>query len=131
VRKGLSISAKVNAVWKSFLALTRDACELFNAEAVVPPKRRRAIAEGLIVRGHSARSACRITGLARSLLQYYRRRPVPGRQIGRPIVADTISEIHQRSRGTYGRRRMRAALLAGYDMNVNLKLVNSIMTDRY
>jgi hypothetical protein len=26
----------VNAVWKSFLALTRDACELFNAEAVVP-----------------------------------------------------------------------------------------------
>ena len=41
------------------LALTRDACELFSAEAVVPPKRRRAIAEGLIARGHSARSACR------------------------------------------------------------------------
>jgi hypothetical protein len=33
------------------LALTRDACELFNAQAVVPPKRRRAIAEGLIARG--------------------------------------------------------------------------------
>lgn len=30
------------------LALTRDACELFNAEVVVPPKRRRAIVEGLI-----------------------------------------------------------------------------------
>ena len=59
------------------LALTRDACELFDDEAVVPPKRRRAIAEGLIARGHSARSACRISGLARSLLQYYRRRPVP------------------------------------------------------
>src|SRR3954453_8039358 len=43
------------------LALTRDACELFNAEAVVPPKRRHAIADGLIARGHSARSACRIT----------------------------------------------------------------------
>jgi hypothetical protein len=27
-------------------------------------------------------------------------------------VADTITEIHQRSRGTYGRRRVRAALLA-------------------
>lgn len=69
-------------------------------QAVVPPKRRRAIAEGLIARGHSARSACRITGLARSLLQYRRRRPVPDRQIRRLIVADTINEIHQRSRGT-------------------------------
>jgi len=61
--------------------LTRDACELFDAEAVVPPKRRRATAEGLIAQGHSARSAWRMTGLARSLLQYYRRRTVPDRQI--------------------------------------------------
>jgi putative transposase len=50
--------------------------------------------------------------LARSLLQYHRRRPVPDRQIRRLIVADTIAEIHQRSRGTYGGRRIRAALLA-------------------
>ncbi|MCA2277184.1 transposase [Mycobacterium intracellulare] len=42
-------------------------------------------------------------------------------------MADTITEIHQRSRGTYGGRRIRAALLADYDMNVNLKLVRSIM----
>ncbi|WP_241007886.1 hypothetical protein [Mycobacterium kubicae] len=33
-------------------ALTRDACELFDAEAVVLPKHRRAIVEGLIARGH-------------------------------------------------------------------------------
>src|SRR3954468_3503703 len=116
------------AALEAELALTRDACELFNDEAVVPPKRRRAITEGLIARGHSARSACRITGLARSLLQYHRRRPVPDREIRRLIVADTITEIHQRSRGTYGRRRVRAALLADYEMNVNHKLVNSIMT---
>jgi transposase InsO family protein len=32
-------------------------------------------------------------------------------------------------RGTYGRRRVRAALLADYDMNVNLKLVNTIMSE--
>jgi HTH-like domain len=37
-------------------------------------------------------------------------------------VADTITEIHQRSSGTYGRRRVRAALLTDYDMNVNLLL---------
>jgi putative transposase len=123
----LAAAHKRIAQLEAELALTRDACELFNAEAVVPPKRRRAIVEGLIARGHSARSACRISGLARSLLQYYRRRPVPDRQIRRLIVADTITEIHQRSRGTYGGRRIRAALLADYDMNVNLKLVRSIM----
>ena len=123
----LAAARKRIAQLEAELALTRDACELFNAEAVVPPKCRRAIVEGLIARGHSARSACRISGLARSLLQYYRRRPVPDRQIRRLIVADTITEIHQRSRGTYGGRRIRAALLADYDMNVNLKLVRSIM----
>jgi hypothetical protein len=78
----------------------RDACELLDEQAVVPPKRRRAITEGLIARGHSARSACRITGLARSLLKYHRRRPVPDREVRRLIVADMITEIHQRSRGT-------------------------------
>jgi transposase InsO family protein len=54
---------------------------------------------------------------------------VPDREIRRLIVADTITEIHQRSRGTYGRRRIRAALLADYEMNVNHKLVNSIMSE--
>jgi transposase-like protein len=125
----LAAAHKRIAALESELALTRDACELFDEQAVVPPKRRRAIAEGLIARGHSARSACRITGLARSLLQSHRRRPVPDREVRRLIVADTITEIHQRSRGTYGRRRVRAALLADYEMNVNLKLVNSIMSE--
>jgi len=96
----LAAAHKCIAQLEAELTLTRDACELFDEQAVVPPKRRRAIAEGLIARGHSARSACRITGLARSLLQYRRRRPVPDRQIRRLIVADTINEIHQRSRGT-------------------------------
>jgi transposase-like protein len=96
----LAAAHKRIAALEAELALTRDACELFSAEAVVPPKRRRAIVEGLIARGHSARSAWRISGLARSLLQYYRRRPVPDHQIRRLIVADTITEIHQRSRGT-------------------------------
>ncbi|GAB3230073.1 transposase [Mycolicibacterium hippocampi] len=60
----LAAAHKRIAQLEAELALTRDACELFNDEAVVPPKRRRAIAEGLIARGYSARSACRITGLA-------------------------------------------------------------------
>jgi len=59
---GLAAAHKRIAALEAELALTRDACELFDAEAVVPPKRRRVIAGGLIARGHSARSACRITG---------------------------------------------------------------------
>ncbi len=126
----LAAARKRIAALEAELALTRDACELFNEQAVVPPKRRRAITEQLIARGHSARSACRVTGLTRSLLQYHRRRPVPDREVRRLIVADTITEIHLRSRGTYGRKRVRAALLADYEMNVNHKLVNSIMSER-
>ncbi|TDK85638.1 transposase [Mycobacterium paragordonae] len=55
--------------------------------------------------------------------------PGPDPEIRRLIVADTITEIHQRSRNTYGGRRIRSALLADYDMNVNLKLVRSIMAE--
>jgi putative transposase len=58
----LAAAHKRIAALEAELALTRDVCELFDEQAVVPPKRRRAIAEGLIARGHSARSACRITG---------------------------------------------------------------------
>jgi putative transposase len=137
-RRGAILSAEADelaaadrriAALEAELTPTRDACKLFGEQAVVPPKCRRAIAEGLIAGVHSARSARRVAGLARSLLQYQRRRPVPDRQIRRLIVADTITEIHQRSRGTYGRRRVGAALLTDYGMNVNLKLVGSIMTE--
>ncbi|MGP4058274.1 hypothetical protein ACTWP6_26200 [Mycobacterium sp. 4D054] len=114
----LAAAHKPIAQLEAELALTRDACALFDEQVVVPPKCRRAITEGLIARGHSDRSACRITGLARSLLQYHRRRSVPDREVRRLIVADTITEIYQRSRCTYGRKRVRAALLADYDMNV-------------
>ncbi|GJO56601.1 hypothetical protein NJB1604_48690 [Mycobacterium marinum] len=79
----LAAAHKRIAQLEAELALTRDACDLFNEEAVVPPKRRRAITEGLIARGHSARSACKVTGLARSLLQYHRRRLVPDREVRR------------------------------------------------
>src|SRR6478609_12030789 len=46
----LAAAHKRIAALEAELALTRDACELFNTEAVVPPKRRRAITEGLIAR---------------------------------------------------------------------------------
>lgn len=42
-------------------------------------------------------------------------------------MADEIGKIHLRSRGTYGRRRIQAALLSEFDMVVNHKLIHSIM----
>jgi hypothetical protein len=35
------------------------------------------------------------------------------------VVADEISRIHAQSRGTYGKRRIKAALLAECEMIVN------------
>lgn len=52
------------------------------------------------------------------------------RRVRRLIVAEEIARIHQRSRGTYGKRRVRAALLAQHEMIVNLKLVTAIMRER-
>jgi putative transposase len=60
----LAADHKRTAQLKAELALTRDASELFDTQPVVPPKRRRTLTEGLIARGNSARSACRITGSA-------------------------------------------------------------------
>jgi transposase InsO family protein len=67
--------------------------------------------------------------LNRSTFQAYRARPVPDRQIRRIIVADAIARIHQASRATYGKRRIRAALLDEHEMIVNHKLVAAIMTE--
>ncbi|MFI5541897.1 transposase [Nocardia sp. NPDC051929] len=43
--------------------------------------------------------------------------------IRRIVVADEISRINARSRGTYGKRRIKAALLAQCEVIVNHKLV--------
>ncbi len=69
-------------------------------------------------------------GLNRSTWGYYRRRPMPTRALRRTVVADAIGKIHQRSRGVYGKRRIRAALLEEHEMIVNLKLIGSIMREK-
>ncbi|MEV2226528.1 IS3 family transposase [Nocardia vinacea] len=73
------------------------------------------------------RSACQILGLHRATFYRLRKPPTSIRTLRRTIVADEIAKLHHRSRGTYGRRRIRAALMSEFDMVVNHKLVNSIM----
>lgn len=52
------------------------------------------------------------------------------REVRRIVVADAVEDIHRRSRATYGKRRIRAALLVEYEMVVNLKLIEAIMRQR-
>ena len=126
----LAAARKRIAQLEAELKLTRDACELFNEQVVVPPKHRRAIVDGLIARGYSIRSSCRITGSVRSNWTYNHGRKPSDREIRRLVVGDTIAEIYHRSAGVYGILRVRAALLNEYDMVVNRKLVRALMRER-
>ncbi|MGW4371341.1 IS3 family transposase [Nocardia takedensis] len=83
----------------------------------------------MIALGHSGRSACRVAGVHRSTFLRQRRQPLSDRGVRRIVVADEISRIHARSRGSYGKRRIKAALLAECEMIVNHKLVASIMSE--
>lgn len=49
--------------------------------------------------------------------------------IRRLLLTDIISELHTRSRGKYGRRRIRAALAIERDLIVNMRLIVKIMRD--
>lgn len=112
------------------LQLVKDASELFGAQAVVPPKRRQAVAEGLVRRGHSIRSATTVSGVNRSTFGYRTRPKPPGnREIRRLVVADAIGQVHEGSRGTYGYRRVQAALRIERDLTVNHKLVAKVMAN--
>ena len=59
----------------------------------------------------------------------WRHRPPSARSIRRAWLADVITEIWERSRRTYGMRRIRAELADAYGQVVNKKLIRSIMSE--
>jgi transposase InsO family protein len=77
--------------------------------------------------GYSERYACDLVGLNRSTYYKMRHRPPSDREIRQIVLADLIYEIHQRSRGTYGILRIRAALEIEHGLIVNTKLVKKLM----
>ena len=80
--------------------------------------------------GHSIRKATRVCGVNRSTFGYRTRPKPPGNlEIRRLLVADVIGQIHQESRGTYGYRRVQAALRIERDVTVNHKLVAAVMAE--
>jgi putative transposase len=69
-------------------------------------------------------------GVNRSTFGYRTRPKPPGnRDIRRFLVADAIGLVHEDSRGTYGYRRVQAALRIERAVVVNHKLVASVMAD--
>jgi hypothetical protein len=54
---------------------------------------------------------CRLLGVSRSGFHAWQRRPASDRALADAWLGDRIVAIHQESRGTYGARRVHAALL--------------------
>ena len=66
-------------------------------------------------------------GLANSTYRYIKHRKVTNREIRHVLLEDAIKEIHARSRGTYGYRRITAALEIEQGLIVNTKLVKKLL----
>ena len=112
------------------LATVKRASQLFDKGSVVRPKDLFGIVVTLASEGHGTKRACRILGVAPSGFFRWRSMPPSRRAIRRAWLADVITEIHVRSRGTYGWRRIRAELADAYGQTVNKKLVRAIMAER-
>ncbi len=77
--------------------------------------------------GYSERRACDAIGLSRSTYNKIKHRKPTNSDIRRAVLSDLVKEIHERSRGTYGMLRIRAALEIEHGLIVNKKLVWKLM----
>ncbi len=109
------------------LATVKRATELFEEGRVVRPKDLFAIVERLASEGHGTKRVCRLLAVAPSGFFRWRSLLPSTRAIRRAWLVDVITEIHVRSRRTYGWRRIRAELADAYGQRVNKKLVRAIM----
>ncbi len=83
-----------------------------------------------MTRGHSGRSATRAAGVVRSsFIRRTKSSPPSDLAIRRLLLSDSVGKVHTDSRGTYGYRRVRAALRIESELIVNHKLVASIMKE--
>lgn len=92
-----------------------------------PAQKALPIAKGLTDVGYSERFACRLIGLNRATYRLQKTRAPSNQEIRRLLLTDVIKELHYASRGTYGKRRMRAALLHERGLIVNGKLIAKLM----
>jgi transposase InsO family protein/transposase-like protein len=115
---------------ESELATVKRASALFAEGRVVRPKEIFGIVESLAREGHGTKRVCRMLSVAPSGFFAWRTKPPCDRAIRRAWLTDLITEVHARSRGTYGWRRVRAELADAYGQAVNKKLIRAIMAER-
>lgn len=82
---------------------------------------------GLHHLGYSERKACALTGLGRSTYYAIKFHQPSDRKIHQMLLEDAIAEIHTRSRGTYGRLRVKAALEIEQGVIVSVKVIAKLM----
>jgi len=87
------------------------------------------VIQSLAGQGYSAKLCCRILGVAPAGYFRWRRRVPTAAELRRHWLTGLISDIHVASRGTYGRRRIRAELVIGLQLIVSRKLVARVMTE--
>jgi putative transposase len=78
---------------------------------------------------HSISLMCRLLGVSRSGFHAWQRRPPSGRAFADAWLAERITAIHRESRGTYGARRVHAALQQ-HGIRVGRKRVERLMQAR-
>jgi putative transposase len=88
------------------------------------------VIEVLTGQGISAKRCCRILGVSASGYFMWKARTSSARELKSRWLSGLISEIHKRSRGTYGYRRMTAEIRLGLDVEVNHKLVARLMREQ-
>ena len=112
------------------LAAVKRASELFSEDRVMRPKDLYPIVEALGAEGHGLKAACRILAVSASGFFYWRGRPMPQRAVRRAQLADVVAEIWERSRRTYGRRRVQAELAEVYSHCAGRNLLLSVMREQ-
>jgi len=77
--------------------------------------------------GHAVQVSCRVLAVSESGFYAQRCRPPSARAIRHAWLTDLITEVHARSRGTYGAPRVRAELVIGRGMCVGHNAVAMLM----
>jgi transposase InsO family protein len=85
------------------------------------------VVRGLNRLGYSERKACALLGFARSTYYGIKFHRPSDRDIHQLLLEDAIKEIHTRSRGTYGRLRIKAALEIEQGLVVSVKVITKLM----
>jgi hypothetical protein len=85
------------------------------------------VVRGLHHLGYSERRTCALIGFGRSTYYGIKFHRPSDREIHQLLLEDAIKAVHERSRGTYGRLRIKAALEIEQGLVVSVKVIAKLM----